>query len=309
MTSNYSERVLILTEFEKELHSMTSNILSEAEILQSTANDPVVLDHVWISNKIKALMVEDKFVLEPRAHQVRQGLGALHTLPRELRDMVYGHAINDGNMTILRLSQQTHLEASPLIFENGVYRMLIHCPDFDTNIQPNDAIAKKIQNVHVRVNARNKIPKKADGLAILRSFESAFIPRNNCVVTIEADILSLYMDAFRVANALKGFTNFERVILELKLDWYGEPYPSTMYDFDKDQIRDRYERAVRSQMALLQPSLGTGDWDEDTQGDRLAFHPREPRLLQNGEEYDSKSQDQEGEVDSESEDEEEEYEL
>ena len=309
MTSNSSEKVLKLREFEKELHSILSNIVNEAETLQSTAHDPVVLDRAWISDKIKVLMVEDKFVLEPRALQVSQGLGALHKLPRELRDMVYGHAINDGNMAILRLSQQTRLEASPLIFEKGVYRMLIECPNLFTNIQPDDAIDKKIQNVHVRVNARGLVRKNADGLAILRNFESAFITRNNCVVTIEADILSLYMDAFRVANALKGFTNFERVILEIKLDWFGEPYQSTMYDFHKDQVRGRYERAVMSQMDLLKPTLGIGDWDEDTKGERLAFHPREPRLLQDGEEPDSESQDQGGEVDSESEDEGEEYEL
>ena len=48
--------------------------------LQSTANDPVVLDHSWIFDKMKALMVDGKFVLEPRALQVRQGLGALQDL-------------------------------------------------------------------------------------------------------------------------------------------------------------------------------------------------------------------------------------
>ena len=309
MTSHSSEKVLKLREFEKELHSIISSMVNEAEKLQSAAYDPVVLDHAWISHKIKAVMVEDKFVLEPRALQAKEGLGALSRLPRELRDMIYGHAINDGNMAILQLSQQTHLEASPLVFEKGVYRMLIEFPNFDTNFQPDTSTASKIQNMHVRVNARSPIGKKVDGLAILRSFGSAFIMRNNCVVTIEADIVSLDMAAFNVVNALKGLTNFERVILEIKLDWYGDPYPSTMLDLHKDQVRGRYESAIRFQMDRLQPSLGIGERDEDTRGEWLAFHPREPRLLQDGEELDSESQDQEGEDDSESEDHEEEDEL
>ena len=309
MTSGSQEKVLKLREFEKELHSIISNIVSEAQTLQSTAYDPVVLNHGWISDKIKAAMVKDEFVLEPRALQAKEGLGALSRLPRELRDMVYGHAINDGTMAILRVSQQTHLEASPLVFEKGVYRILIACPIFETNFQPDNSIASKIQNVHVRVNARGRVPKNDDGLAILRSFESAFISRNNCVVTIEADILSLHMKPFRVMDALKGFTNFERVILQTKLDWYGEPYPSTMQVFHKDQIRSRYEGAVIFQMDQLQPWLGIGDRDEDTKGEWLAFHPREQRLLQDGEEPNSESQDQGEEDDSESEDEGEEYEL
>ena len=309
MTSNSPEKVLKLREFEKELHSIVSKIIDEAQTLQSTAHDPVVLDHSWISDKFRAVMAKDEFVLEPRALQAKEGLGALSRLPRELRDMVYGHAINDGTMAILRLSQQTHLEASPLVFENGVYRLLIACPNFDTNLQADNSIAGKIRNVHVRVNARGRIRKNEDGLAILRNFGSAFIPRDTCVVTIETDMLSLYMQAEQVVYALTGLTNFERVILETELDWYGEPEPSTMEDFYKVQIRSRYESAVMFQMDVLQPSLGIGDRNEDTKGEWLAFHPREPRLLQDGEEPDSESQDQGEEDDSESEDDEEEYEL
>ena len=313
MISESPEKVLKLRDFEKELHLIVSNIVNEAQTLQSTAYDPVVLDHAWISDKIKAVMVKDEFVLEPRALQAKEGLGALSRLPRELRDMVYGHAINDGNMAILQLSQQTHLEASPLVFEKGVYRMLIAYPNFDTNFQPDNSIASKIQNIHVRVNARGRIQKKEDGLAILRNFGGTFIPRHNCVVTVEADILSQHMKAFQVVDAVRGLSNFERVILEIELDGYrgvrGDPYPSTMYDFHKDQIRSRFESAVMFQMDLLQPSLGIGHRDEDTKGEWLAFHPREPRLLQDGEELDSESQDQEEEDDSESEDDEEEYEL
>ena len=313
MTSHSSEKVLKLREFKKELHSIISSIVNEAETLQSTAHDPVVLDHAWISHKIKAVMVEDKFVLEPRALQAKEGLGALSRLPRELRDMIYGHAINDGNMAILQLSQQTYLEASPLVFEKGVYRMLIGFGNFGTNFQPDNSTASKIQNIHVTFNARRPIWKKDDGLAILRSFGSASIIRNNCVVTIEADIVSQHLEAFRVVRALKGLTNFERVILEIKLDWDGDPYPSTMHDLHKDQVRGRCESAIKYQIDRLQPSLGIGERNEDTEGEWLAFHPREPRLLQDGEELDSESQDQEweddSEDDSESEDDEEEDEL
>ncbi|KAL9133370.1 MAG: hypothetical protein Q9175_005453 [Cornicularia normoerica] len=265
--------------FEQKLQGILSNVLDAAEALQSTAEDPVVLDQAWILDRMKNLMVVDNFVLEPRAMQIRQGLGDLHKLPRELRNIVYSHAIADGNMAIMRASQQTYKEASSLVFPKGIYRLLIKFPNQVTNIQPDSSIANKIQNVHVRVNARGFVKRSADGLAILRNLQSDFIIRKNCVVTIESCLFSTDMSAVGVVDALTGFNNFERVILELDLDWWGEPWPDTMEDFVKDQIWGRISAAFHFQKKMLEPTLGTGEFSSDVEQSRLAFHPRQQRLL------------------------------
>ena len=54
-------------------------------------------------------MVRDTYTLEPRAAEVTLGLDHLRRLHRELRDLVYGHAISDGNMAPVRASKQVYI--------------------------------------------------------------------------------------------------------------------------------------------------------------------------------------------------------
>ena len=64
------------------------------------------------------------------------------------------------------------------------------------------------------------------------------------------------------------------MILEQDLDWRGEPWPNTLYDFQKDRIWSGINREFRFHKGILEPTLGEGDYGDDEEGLRLAFHPR-----------------------------------
>ena len=261
--------------FKEELHALLDNVLQQAETLQNTAKDPVILDREWILRKMRDQITTEKYVLEPRAMQVTQGLGNLFKLPPELRDTIYGHAIADGTTTILLASTQTHKEASKFLFSKGIYRLIIGFGDRITNPPLSQEIAKRVQNLHIRANARGiMIHGVEEYLPTIHMFDGTNIKRKNCIVIFEWDPFSLSFDATKVVQALRELQGFERVILEQDLDWHGEPWPDTLYWFQKDQIRSGINREFLFHKEILEPTLGDGDYGYDEEGLRLAFHPR-----------------------------------
>lgn len=92
--------------------------------------------------------------------------------------------------------------------------------------------------------------------------------------TVVCDPFCGGMDASQVVRALDNLTGFERVILELDLEWWGEPWPDTIDETQEYRIWARINGAVHHQKKLLEPTLGTGSYSFDEKGLRLAFHPR-----------------------------------
>ena len=214
-----SQNVLKFKLFKEELHALLDNVLEQAETLQSTAKDPVILDREWILEKMRDQITAEKYVLEPRAMQVTQGLGDLFKLPPELRDTIYGHAIANGTTTILQASTQTYKEASKLLFSKGVYRLVIGFGDRVTNLLIRKSLAKNIRNLHIRVNARNFwIDGVKEHLPTIHLFDGTNIKCKNCVVTFEWDPFGISLCAPEVVRTLRELNGFERVILEQDLD-------------------------------------------------------------------------------------------
>lgn len=271
----FPHKMLKFNAFKEELHAILENVMDEAETLLTTAEDPVELDRAWVLNQMKDRMAQDKYVLEPGAVQIAFGLGHLHKLPRELRDLIYGYAIVDGNMAIVRASKQTNKEASELVFQKGIYRLALGHGNRVINPPLVQSLAENIQNLTIRVNTRNFFIDGLDKhLPILHMFDGSTTHRKNCVMTIECCPFFSGMDASPVVRALEDLTGFERVILELDLEWGGEAWPDTMYDVQKDQLWGRIDRAFLHYRELLESTLGTGHYGFDTEGQRLAFHPR-----------------------------------
>ena len=261
--------------FKEELHALLDNVLDQAETLQTTAEEPVVLDRDWIIGTLKDQITAEKYVLKPGAVQVTEGLGNLLKIPRELRDLIYGYAIVGGQTAIVRASKQTHKEASELIFQNGIYRLVIGFGDDIINPPLSQSLAKNIKNLILRVNGRGFFIDGVDeDLPILHMFDGSNIQRKDCVVTVVCDPFCGEMDAFQVVRALDNLTGFERVILELDLEWWGEPWPDTIDETQEYRIWARINGAVHHQKKLLEPTLGTGSYSFDEKGLRLAFHPR-----------------------------------
>lgn len=259
----------------EELHALLDNVLDQAETLQITANDPVILDREWILEKLRGQITRNDYVLEPRAMQVAQGLGHLFKLPQELRDTIYGHAIADGTTNILLASTQTYKEASKLLFSKGVYRLVLGFGDNITNPPLSHSQANKIQNLHIRANCRSFfVPGIDEHLPTIHFFDGSSIKRKKCIVTFEWDPFGISLCAPEVVLALANLTGFERVIVEQDLDWCGEAWPDTLYEFQKEQIWGRMDDAFAKCKVVLEPTLGEGDYGYDGEGLRLAFRPR-----------------------------------
>lgn len=262
--------------FKEELYSILDNVLEQAEILQTAADKPVVLDREWIIEKLRDQVSAENYVLEPGAAARIRGLGNLLKLPQELRDMVYGHAITSGTTSILRASKQTRKEASKLLFPKGIYRLTVGFYNSTPNPRLSPNLAKNIQNLKIRANGRDMFMiglKKP--LGILRLFEGSHIKRKDCILTIEGDPCVDDLGASPVVRALEKFTGFERVILELDLDWWGEPWPDTMHEIHHAQVWGRICRALSYQKEILEPTLGKGHRHNDEEGAwyRMVFYP------------------------------------
>ena len=278
MASPHSTREMLqLSAFKDELRASLENVLDGAETLQAAAaGRSVVLDRAWILDKMRDRIVRDEYVLEPGAMRAARGLGHLRRLPRELRDSIYGHAAADGSVAIMRASKRTNEEAGESVSEHGAYRLALGFGDRSVNTPLGPSLAKNVRNLNVRVWARTGLVRDLEkDLPTLHLFDGSAVRRRNCVVTIDCDACSGDMDASQVVHHLTAFTGFERVISELDLDWWGEPWPDTMLDFQADQIRRRISDAIDHQRRILEPTLGTGRYyDVDGETHRLVFHPR-----------------------------------
>lgn len=274
-TQNKQQEMIQFGAFKKELQGLLDKVLDEAKKIQITAADPVSLDQTWILNKFEAQMTQKEYTLEPKAFQVARGLGNLQKLPRELRDKIYSHAIANGTTAIARASKQTKAEVSKLIFKTGIYRLSLGFNEDDLNPRLSRTLAKKIQNVKIRVNSRAPfIRGLAPHMPKLHKFDGPFVQRRECAVMIECDPFAGNLEAWQVVPALTDFVGFERVVLELDLDWYGDAWPDTVEEFENDRIKARINGALSYQKEKLEPSLGDARVCLDEGRYRLVFHPR-----------------------------------
>lgn len=261
--------------FKKELHDLLDKVLDEAKAIQTTAADPVVVDRSWILSKFEDKITQDEYILEPKAMEVSLGLGDLYTLPRELRNLIYGYAIANGTTALVRASKQTREENSKIIFEKGIYRLLLGFNEDYKNPRLTRSLAKKIQNLRVRVNSRSFfIFGLGPYLPRLHKFDGSAVLRKECVVTIVSDPFTSNMDATEVIRHLVDLTGFERVTLELDLDWDGEPWPDTVAEFENERIRRRVGGALCYQKGILEPTLGAAHMVLNKERQRLSFFPR-----------------------------------
>ena len=270
-----NKQMLKFPTFKKELHSLLDKVLDEARIMQKTATDPVPLDRSWILENFKKQITKDQYILEPKAMQVTLGLGNLQKLPREVRDMIYGYAIVNGTTALIRASRQTREEASKLIFQKGIYRLSLGFNEDDQNPRLSQTLAKKIKSLKVRVRSSGLfIYGLEQHLPKLLKFGGQAIERQGCVIMIECDPFADNMVAYGVLDEIKTLAGFAWLVLELDLQWNGEPWPEKVAEFEIQQIRARINAALNYQIGELEPTLGTARVLVDKQRYRLAFHPR-----------------------------------
>ena len=93
-------------------------------------------------------------------------------------------------------------------------------------------------------------------------------------MTLEGDPYNRLMDSPAPFRAVAKLTGFERVVVELDLDWGGPPWPDHLYDFQVINITNRIECAFIFHKEMLEPTLGLAQQERYAKGDRLVFHPR-----------------------------------
>lgn len=88
------------------------------------------------------------------------------------------------------------------------------------------------------------------------------------------------MVAYEVLNILKTFTGFDEVVLIIKLEWSDEPWPESLYDFQKGHIWSSINLGIDIARDCLEPTLGNGeeDWEVHVDMPTIIFHPRKPSV-------------------------------
>ena len=213
------KQMIKFTTFKKELHTLLDKVLDEARNMQKAAADPVPLERSWILETFKEKITQDQYILEPKSMQITLGLGNLQKLPRELRDLIYGYAIINGTTALVRASKQTKEEAGRLIFEKGIYRLALGFNEDDQNPRLSRTLAKKIQNLIVRVNSRGLFIRGLEPhLPKLHKFDGLATERQGCVVMIECNpSYENSMEAPQILREMKDLTGFAWVVVELDL--------------------------------------------------------------------------------------------
>ena len=197
MSQASHKQMLKFTTFKKELHALLDKTLDEARIMQKTATDPVPITRSWILENFKNHLTKDHYILEPKSTQIAHGLGTLLKLPREVRDQIYSYAIANGTTALIRASRQTKEETSKLIFQKGIYRLSLGFNEDDQNPRLSRTLAKKVQNLHVRVNSSGLwIRGLEQHLPKLQKFDGLATERQGCVVMIECNLFENNMEVY-----------------------------------------------------------------------------------------------------------------
>ena len=249
---------------------MLDNMLEEAEILKTTAANPVELDRAWILNSFNNQIKQEEFIVEPKYLPAIQGLGTLLALPRELRDLIYGHAITDGTLTLAQASKQTQKEMSPLIFKKGIYRLAIGTKKDYLEPHLSSRLVDRIQNLEIRVNPHGVTKGLAAQLPNLYRSDGAIIQRQICTVIIECNPGPL-QDSwafYTFISNLRGLAGFKRVVFELELSWV-EPVHSHF----AGGVKMRILNPLMHNSWFLEKTLGTAEFTNT----REFFLDPEPR--------------------------------
>lgn len=216
--------------------------------------------------------------LEKAETKLLRGLGSLIQLPRELRDMIYPQLMACGHVSVLQASSALNLEASKYLSEHGICRLIIGDPEKLT-INPSRAVTSIIQNVDITVSTHcAPILGSFLNLKSLASFGGPKPARNICVVTFVCWPTSNRMVEDAVLQDLKTYTGFEKVVISIRMEWSNEPWPKSLYDFDKRRIWNSLQHSVDSIDRLLKPTFGDIEvrWDFDVP--TVVFRPRKQAI-------------------------------
>ena len=189
------------------------------------------------------------------------------TMARELRDLVYSDLITDGNLEILRVSQQLHDEAKDLLYRKGVFRMPLYIPASGSNdkfSRPSVPVAKNpIQNFNIifgNLNSQVSGAKTELDLDFVRSCGTCQ-GSGDCHITLSfKSDFNMYTPPTEIVKLISTFSNFKLITLRVLIKEAYHPMDSR----NTTQVEPCHLEAMQLLAASLSPSLGAPYWNLDT---------------------------------------------
>ena len=189
-------------------------------------------------------------------------------LPRELRDEIYGYLLPSGHLTILRVSRQASLEALDRIYAKASFRFYVNSVEACRNIQPQENIARKIQNLELYWDLSD-FNCQRNSHELITFCQIQGVTRNTCHVIMKGDTLRAALLNADDISALQSLRVFRTVILEIRIKESTQAITSRHLA----NFRRRAFRMFRMLGDELKLALGPAEKMGDADARRLVFHP------------------------------------
>lgn len=199
--------------------------------------------------------------------------GPLLSLPRELRDEIYGYLLASGHLQVLRTSRQLSQEALESLYPKAIFRMYVNSADGSRNIKPSEIVADQIQNIKLQWDlSDHNCSRNAHELIDFCHKQEEM--RMTCHVIL---LLGVRRAALLNANdisALRSLRVFRNVVLETIIKDSTQQIPSGR----RAKLRSRILSMFRVLSDELGLTLGPADHRGDVDARHLVFHP--PKMLE-----------------------------
>lgn len=137
-------------------------------------------------------------------------------------------------------------------------RALPWMPDLSLMFSNMD-LTKNIQRVNLRVKSQyGEIESGLNDYEFLNLFSGSEIARKTCTVTMIVYPSTRNFVRIWILRKMQPLTGFNKVVLEICIDWIWEPLPASFGDAALHMIRYRIYFGVRLARKMLVPTLGPG---------------------------------------------------
>lgn len=195
--------------------------------------------------------------------------GTLLSLPRELRDKIYGYLLASGDLQILRTSHQLSQEALESLYRKAVFRMYVNSADGSRNIKPSGNAADQIQNMKLQWDMSNFTCSR-NACEVIDFCQKRQLTRKTCHVTLRLGLQRAALLSANDISALRNLRIFQKVVVKTMMR------QDSTYATSSDRLA-RLRSRVLSMFRVLSDELGLALGPADQNGDAdtryLVFHP------------------------------------
>lgn len=198
--------------------------------------------------------------------------GPLLSLPRELRDEIYGYLLASGHLQVLRTSRQLSQEALESLYPKAIFRMYVNSTDGSRNIKPSENVADQIQNIKLQWDLSDHDCSRNAHELIDFCHKQGEMRMTYHVILLFGVRRAALLNANDI-SALRSSRVFRNVVLETIIKDSTQEIPSGR----RAKLRSRILSMFRVLSDELGLTLGPADHRGDVDARHLVFHP--PKML------------------------------